>query len=86
MNYHGTWMYRPFDSPEQGRDPRRRRRRRHGGPPGGSPHGSERAESEKMTNDPCVDPDLPPGPRGHSEGQRGASRGHQPPSRRDQHS
>eukprot|EP00434_Breviolum_minutum_P010232 symbB.v1.2.009030.t1/scaffold568.1/size186168/6 len=86
MNDHGTWMYLPFDSPEQGRDTRRRRRRRQGGPPGGSPHGSERAESEKLTHDPCVDPDLPPGPRGHPEGQRGASRGHQPPSRRDQHS
>ena len=50
MNDHGTWMYLPFDSPEQGRDPRRRRRRRQGGPPGGSPHGSERAESEKFNS------------------------------------
>ncbi len=85
MNDHGTWMYLPFDSPEQGREnPRRRRRRRHGGGPHGSPHGSERAESEKFTDDPTVDPDLPPGHREHSAGQREGSRGHQPHSRQDQ--
>lgn len=74
QNQTGTWMYMPNNgespgeqltpSPTSSRSRRRRRRRQRlpdGQDPSSSGAGSERAESEQLTNDPTVEPSEPHG-------------------------
>ena len=66
----GVWMYMPHGMPDAGEEKmssassRRRRRRRADGPPPDPDHrgAEETAESERLTHDPTVDPDLPEDP------------------------
>ena len=69
LTQEGTWMFMPFSAATQevptgpGRSRRRRRQRRGFDPEPDGSHRAETAESENLTNDPIVDPELPPPPQ-----------------------